>query len=72
MQCKAALCIIGVFHTCPTDDVGALAGLISIHLHLKKLATLLSIHLIQSLLRGAHLKEASPHWLSLEIMSDSV
>jgi len=38
MQRKAALWILGAFHTSPTGGIKALAGLIPIHLHLKKLA----------------------------------
>ncbi|CAA7270665.1 unnamed protein product [Cyclocybe aegerita] len=38
MQCKAALWIMGAFHTSPTGGLEALAGLIPIHLMLKKLA----------------------------------
>jgi len=37
MQCKAALCILGTFCTSPTGGIEALAGLILIHLHFKKL-----------------------------------
>ena len=37
MQHKAALWILGAFHTSPTSGIKVLAGLISIHLHLKKL-----------------------------------
>ena len=37
MQCKAALWILGAFRTSPTGGIKALAGLISIHLYLKKL-----------------------------------
>jgi len=38
MQRKAALWILGAFRTSPTGGIEALAGLIPIHLHLKKLA----------------------------------
>jgi len=37
MQRKAALWILGAFCTSPTGGLEALAGLIPIHLHLKKL-----------------------------------
>jgi len=37
MQRKAALWILGAFCTSPTGRIEALAGLIPIHLHLKKL-----------------------------------
>ena len=46
MQCKAALWILGAFCTSPTGGIEALAGLIPIHLHLKKLVK-------QSCLRAA-------------------
>ena len=57
MQCKAALWILGAFRTSPTGGIEALAGLIPIHLHLKKLvkrsclraATLPSQHALLSL-----------------------
>ncbi|KAJ3570523.1 hypothetical protein NP233_g4348 [Leucocoprinus birnbaumii] len=67
MQRRAALWIIGAFRTCPTGRCEALAGLIPIHLHLRKLAsratyqvtTLSRTHPVQSLMRrrdapGAH------------------
>ena len=38
MQHKAALWILGTFRTSPTGEIEALADLIPIHLHLKKLA----------------------------------
>ena len=38
MQRKAALWILGAFRTSPTGGIEALAGLIPIHLYLKKLA----------------------------------
>jgi len=38
MQCKAAFWILSAFCTSPTGGIEALAGLIPIHLHLKKLA----------------------------------
>ena len=37
IQYKAALCILGAFHTSPTSEIKALAGLILIHLHFKNL-----------------------------------
>ncbi|KAJ3570512.1 hypothetical protein NP233_g4352 [Leucocoprinus birnbaumii] len=61
MQCRAALWIIGTFRTSPMGGCEALAGLIPVHLHLRKLAlhatyrviTLSRTHPIQSLL-GQH------------------
>ena len=66
MQRKAALWITGAFCTSPTGGTEALAGLIPIHLHLRKLAdhanlritTLSDTHPIQSLLHGD--RESSP------------
>jgi len=37
IQCKAALWILGVFYISLTGGIVALAGLIPIHLHFKKL-----------------------------------
>jgi len=58
MQRKAALWITGAFHTSPTGGTETLAGLIPVHLHLRKLAdranlriaTLSDTHPIRSLL----------------------
>jgi len=72
MQRKAALWILGAFRTSPTGEIEALAGLIPIHLHLKKLvkrsclraATLPSQHALLSLL------SAHPHPQSLALLTD--
>jgi len=37
MQQRAAIWIIGVFYTLPSEGIEAISGLIPIHLHLKKL-----------------------------------
>ena len=37
MQCKAALWILGVFRTSPTNGIETFVGLIPIHLYSKKL-----------------------------------
>jgi len=64
MQHKAALWITGAFCTSPTGGMEALAGLIPVHLHLRKLAdranlriaTLSDTHLIQLLLSVDYVK----------------
>jgi len=79
MQCKAAFWILGAFHTSPTGGIEALAGLIPIHLHLKKLvkrsclrtATLPSQHVLMSLLSARNSKGASPHSQSLALLTDA-
>jgi len=68
MQHKAALWILGAFRTLPTGGIEALAGLIPIHLHLKKLvkwscfwtATLPSQHTLISLLSTRNSKALAP------------
>src|SRR5688572_8779070 len=77
MQCKAALWITGAFRTSPLGGVEALAGLIPIHLHLKKLsqrgsfrvATLSSTHLIRLLLDVTLHMQAIPHQLSFSCLA---
>ena len=79
MQRKAALWILGVFRTSPTRGIEALAGLIPIHLHLKKLvkrsclraATLPSQHALLSLLSAHNSKGAHPHPQSLALLTDA-
>ena len=69
MQRKAALWILGAFRTSPTSGIEALAGLIPIYLHLKKLAKrfclraaiLPSQHALLSLLTARNSKSAHPH-----------
>ena len=78
MQRKAALWILGAFRTSPTGGIEALAGLIPIHLHLKKLvkrsclraATLPSQHALMSLLSAKHSKGTPPHPQSLALLND--
>ncbi|KAF4614683.1 hypothetical protein D9613_002817 [Agrocybe pediades] len=73
MQRKAALWITGAFRTSPTGGVESLAGLIPIHLHLKKLAgrsnfraaTLSDTHPLRSILSEDHRKQASAHPLAI-------
>ena len=70
MQCKAALWILGAFCISPTGGIEALAGLIPIHLYLKKLvkqscfraATLPPQHTLISLLSTKHFKSALQHF----------
>ena len=79
MQCKAALWILGAFCTSPTSGIEALADLIPIHLHLKKLvkrsclrtATLPSQHALISLLSAKHSKGASSHLQSLALLNNT-
>ena len=78
MQCKAALWILSAFCTSPTGRIKALAGLIPIHLYLKKLvkqsclrtATLPSQHALISLLSAKHSKGAPPHPQFLALLND--
>ena len=79
MQRKAALWILGAFRTSPTGEIKALAGLIPIHLHLKKLtkqsylrtATLSSQHALLSRLSACNSKGAHPHPQSLALFTDA-
>jgi len=79
MQCKAALWILGAFCTSPTSGIKALAGLIPIHLHLKKLvkqsclraAILPSQHVLMSLLSAKHSKGAPSHPQSLALLNNT-
>jgi len=69
MQCKAAFWILGAFCTSLTSGIESLAGLIPIHLHLKKLvkqsclraAMLSSQHALLFLLSARNFKGAHPH-----------
>ena len=71
--------ILGAFRTSPTGEIEALAGLIPIHLHLKKLvkqsclraATLPSQHALLSLLSACNSKGAHPHPQSLALLTDT-
>ena len=79
MQRKAALWILGTFRTSSTGGIEALAGLIPIHLYLKKLAkrsclraaTLSSQHALLSLLSARNSKGAHPHPQSLALLTDA-
>ena len=78
MQCKATLWILGAFRTSSTSGIEALAGLIPIHLHLKKLvkrsclraATLSFQHALMFLLSAKHSKSAPSHPQSLALLND--
>ena len=78
MQRKAALWILGAFHTSPTGGIEALEGLIPIHLYFKKLvkrsclrATMLfSQHALLSLLSARNSKGAHPHPQSLALLTN--
>jgi len=80
MQRKAALWITGAFRTSPTGGTEALAGLIPIHLHLRKLAdranlritTLSDTHPIQSLLSEDYVKQAEAHHCSVSNMAPAL
>jgi len=79
MQHKAALWILGAFRTSPTGGIEALAGLIPIQLHLKKLvkwsclrtATLPLQHTLMFLLSAKHSKSASLHPQFLALLNDT-
>ena len=79
MQHKAALWILGVFHTSPTSGIEALAGFIPIYLHLKKLvkwsclrtAILSSQHALMSLPSAKHSKGTPPHPQSLTLLNNT-
>ena len=79
MQCKAVLWILGVFRTSPTGGIKALAGLIPIYFHFKKLvkqsylrtATLPFQPVLMSLLSAKHSKGAPSHPQSLALLNDT-
>ncbi|CAA7265985.1 unnamed protein product [Cyclocybe aegerita] len=80
MQQKAALWIMGAFHTSPTGRLEALAGLIPMHLMLKKLAmravyhvtTLSDTHPLRSMMGEGLLKQAEPHARSATLMTPAM
>ena len=79
MQRKAALWILDAFRTSPTDVIEALAGLIPIQLHFKKLVkqsclratTLLSQHALISLFSARNSKGTCPHPQLLAFLNDA-
>ncbi|CAA7267561.1 unnamed protein product [Cyclocybe aegerita] len=80
MQRKAALWITGAFRTSPTGGLEALAGLIPVHLMLKKLAThavyhvatLSDTHPLRSMMGEGLLKRAAPHARSATLMTPAM
>ena len=78
-QRKAALWILGAFRTSPTGGIEALAGLIPIHLHLKKLvkrsclraATLSSQYALLTLLSARNSKGTHSYPQSLALLTDA-
>ncbi|CAA7269037.1 unnamed protein product [Cyclocybe aegerita] len=80
MQRKAALWITGAFCTSPTGGLEALAGLIPVHLMLKKLATravyhvatLSDTHPLRSMMGEGLLKRAVPHAPSATLMTPAM
>ncbi|CAA7267376.1 unnamed protein product [Cyclocybe aegerita] len=80
MQRKAALWITGAFCTSPTGSLEALAGLIPVHLMLKKLAmhtvyrvaTLSDTHPLCSMMGEGLLKQAKPHACSVALMTPAM
>ncbi|CAA7264656.1 unnamed protein product [Cyclocybe aegerita] len=80
MQQKAALWITGAFRTSPTGSLEALAGLIPVHLMLKKLAmcavyhvaTLSDTHPLRSMMGKGLLKRAEPHTRSAALMTPAL
>ncbi|CAA7267347.1 unnamed protein product [Cyclocybe aegerita] len=80
MQRKAALWITGAFRTSPTGSLEALAGLIPVHLMLKKLATcavyrvatLSDTHPLCSMMGEGLLKRAAPHARSAALMTPAM
>ncbi|CAA7270657.1 unnamed protein product [Cyclocybe aegerita] len=80
MQRKAALWITGAFCTSPTGGLEALAGLIPVHLMLKKLAmravyrvaTLSDTHPLRSMMGEGLLKRAAPHARSSALMTPAM
>ena len=79
MQCKAALWILGIFCTSLTGGIEALADLIPIYLHLKKLvkqsylraATLPSQYALISLVSAHNSKGIHPHSQLLALLTDA-
>ncbi|KAF5363361.1 hypothetical protein D9756_000876 [Leucocoprinus leucothites] len=77
MQRRAALWITGAFHTSPSGGIESIAGLIPIHLHLRKLAirslyrvsTLPSNHVLRTLLSDHFSLNAPPHPQSLRFLT---
>ncbi|KAF5325216.1 hypothetical protein D9619_009660 [Psilocybe cf. subviscida] len=80
MQHQAALWITGAFYTSPGGGIEALAGLMPLHMTLAKLSSgsvtcvvsLSDTHPVRSLMSGHHLKHATPHACSIELMTPAL
>jgi len=78
MQRKAALWITGTFRTSPSDSIKAIAGLIPITLHMRKLngrhhlryGSIPSTHAINLLLDSQHAKNHPPHKTTISKLTD--
>ena len=78
MQRKAALWITGAFWTSPSDSIEAIADLIPITLHIRKLngrhhlryGSIPSTHAINSLLDSQHTKNHPPHKTATSKLTD--
>lgn len=74
IQPRAAIQILGAFHTSPSISIESIASIILIHLYLQKLGgrfqlrmqSLPSNHIIKSLMELRHSYSNNNHWLSLE------
>jgi len=74
MQWRAVIWILGAFHTSPTIDIKAIAGLIPIHLYLQKLSSRFQLrmqslptnHIFKSMLESRHLDNNSIYHLSVK------
>ena len=77
MQRRAAIWILGVFCTFSSYDIKAIAGLIPIHLHLRKLSGRVQLrahslpdnHILKSLLEARPNLNTNPHCLSLDLLT---
>jgi len=78
MQWKAALWITGTFQTSPSNSIKAIAGLIPITLHMRKLngrhhlryGSIPSTHAINLLLDSQHVKNHPPHKTAISKLTD--
>jgi len=74
IQRRAAIWILGAFHTLPSPGVETIAGLLPIQLYLQKLSgrfqlkmhMLLLNHVIKLLLKSRHTKDFPTHQFSLK------
>ena len=77
MQQRVALWISGAFCTSPTPGIEAISGLVSIHLHLRKLysrfllceLSLLSNYIISNILSSKNMQERSCHISSIDYLT---